>query len=181
MKLPANYEWLNTIDQLPRTIQEALKLHGTHEIVGPGSNKEILLWRDELNDAGFRVTGYSNDDIPWCGLFAAIVAKRAGKTPVHEPLWARNWVNFGNRTQQAGLGDCLVFKRGEVSGHVTWYVGEDDECYHCLGGNQSDQVCFTRIEKSRCIGIRRPIYNNQPASVKPYHLSKTGKVSSNEA
>lgn len=181
MKLPPNYEWLNQIGTLPRTIQVALSLLGTHELNGKGSNPTILAWRDELNTAGIKISDYTDDDIPWCGLFAAIVAHRAGKTVVKDPLWARNWVAFGNRTKQPALGDCLVFERQGGGGHVTWYVGEDDDCYHCLGGNQSDQVGFTRVEKHRLIMARRPTYVNQPNSVKAYRLKSTGKFSTNEA
>lgn len=52
------------------------------------------------------------------------------------------------------LGDALTFKRNG-GGHVGIYVGEDSTCYHVLGDNQSNMVCITRIEKTRCSGIRR--------------------------
>ena len=78
-KLPAAYDWLARITVPPRTIAEALKLLGTAEVVGKGSNATIMKWRDELKAAGVAISGYSDDDIPWCGLFAAIVAHRAGK------------------------------------------------------------------------------------------------------
>jgi uncharacterized protein (TIGR02594 family) len=180
MKAPSSYAWLDTLGPLPRTIQEALNLYGTAEVVGKGSNKTIIGWRDELNAAGVKITGYSDDDIPWCGLFAAIVAQRADKTVVKEPLWARNWALFGSKAAKASLGDCLVFERGN-GGHVGWYVAEDAACYHVLGGNQSNKVCITRIQKSRCIAVRRPSYNKPPASVRPYVVSATGAISTNEA
>lgn len=180
MKAPSSYAWLETLGQLPRTIQEALCLFGTAEVVGKGSNATIMAWRDELNLAGHKISGYSDDDIPWCGLFAAIVAKRAGKEPVRDPLWARNWTLFGVKASKAGLGDVLVFERGN-GGHVGFYIAEDAACYHVLGGNQSNKVCITRVEKSRCIARRRPEYRNQPASVKPYDVKPTGTISKNEA
>ena len=180
MKAPASYAWLDTLGQLPRTIQEALRLYGTAEVVGKGSNKTIIDWRDELNAAGVIISGYGDDDIPWCGLFAAIVAHRAEKAGVKDPLWARNWAKFGVKANKASLGDCLVFVRNG-GGHVGWYVAEDAKCYHVLGGNQSNKVCITRIEKHRCIAVRRPVYKKQPASVKPYLVSATGSVSKNEA
>lgn len=180
MSLPANYQWLNNVGVLPRTIQEAIKIFGVHEVSGRGSNPVIMSWRDELNKAGYKIEGYSDDDIPWCGLCAAFVAFKAGKVPVKDPLWARNWASFGVKADKASLGDCLVFVRNG-GGHVAWYVGEDSECYHCLGGNQSDQVCFTRVPKSRCIAVRRPKYNVQPDTVKPHILKSTGAASKNEA
>ncbi len=180
MNAPPAYQWLSTLGQLPRTIQEAMRLYGTTEVVGKGSNKTILDWRDELNLAGVKITGYSDDDIPWCGLFAAIVCHRAGKPVVKDPLWARNWAKFGTKAPQAALGDVLVFGR-EGGGHVGFYIAEDASAYHVLGGNQSNKVCITRVLKSRLLGCRRPPYNNMPASVKPYRVAAAGGLSQNEA
>jgi uncharacterized protein (TIGR02594 family) len=179
MMIP-KYEWLSNVGTLPKTISEALKLYGVQEIVGKGSNKTIIGWRDELNAAGVAISGYSDDDIPWCGLFAAIVVHRAGKRGVASPLWARNWAKFGTGVQEAGLGDVLVFVRNG-GGHVGFYVAEDATAYHVLGGNQSNKACVTRVEKARCIAIRRPVYNAKPDSVKPYRVAFTGVLSRNEA
>lgn len=180
MNYPPGYEWLAKVGTLPKTIQEGLALLGTAEIVGKGSNKTILSWRDELNQAGVKIEGYSDDDIPWCGLFAAIVAHRAGKQVPESPLWARNWAKFGVSTMHASLGDCLTFVRNG-GGHVGWYLAEDASAYHVLGGNQSNKVCVTRVAKDRCIAVRRPVYNQQPASVKPYAVKASGGLSRDEA
>jgi uncharacterized protein (TIGR02594 family) len=179
MTYPKGYEWLGKIGALPRTIQVGISMIGTAEIVGRGSNRTIIGWRDTLNIAGYTITGYSDDDIPWCGLFAAYVAYKAGKTPVASPLWARNWMKFGEPTSTASLGDILVFVRNG-GGHVGFYVGEDVTAYHVLGGNQGNRVSIARVAKDRCIGARRPAYNNKPASVKPYHISNGGALSRNE-
>jgi uncharacterized protein (TIGR02594 family) len=97
------------------------------------------------------------------------------------PLWARNWNNFGVSTKVAMLGDVLVFAR-ESGGHVGIYVGEDAKAYHVLGGNQSNSVSVTRINKSRCIGIRRTKWKvSQPENVRQILLSATGVISINEA
>ena len=180
MKFPLKYEWLANIGQLPRTIANGLALHGTAEIVGRGSNRTIIAWRDELNAAGHKIIGYGDDGIPWCGLFTAYVAMKAGKTPVESPLWARNWTKFGEPVLEAALGDVLVFSRNS-GGHVGFYVAEDATAFHVLGGNQGNRVSIARVAKERCIAIRRPIYNIKPASVKPYKVSAAGKMSSNEA
>lgn len=178
--LPSSYAWLNTQGTLPRTIQEGLKLLGVAEVVGRGSDRTIIGWRDELNHAGVKIEDYSDDDIPWCGLYAAIVAHRAGKVGVKEPLWARNWETFGVATGSASLGDCLVFVR-KGGGHVGWYVAEDALAYHVLGGNQANRVSITRIEKARCIAVRRPVYRVQPASVRRFLVRAAGGLSKNEA
>ena len=165
--------WLNKI-LLPRMVQEGLKLYGTHEISGTADNPEILAWGDETGVV------YEDDSIPWCGLFMAVVAKRAGKPVVASPLWARNWAKFGVKSPEAGLGDVLVFQRPGGGGHVGLYIGEDKTAYHVLGGNQGDVVSIVRILKSRCIAVRRPEYKNMPNTVKKYFLVPSGGLSANE-
>lgn len=171
----SEYAWLTNVT-LPKTIKEGIKLLGTVETPGSKSNKIILDWAAEVGLS----KAYSDDSIPWCGLFAAVVAKRAGKEIVENPLWARNWMNFGSAVGTPGLGDVLVFVRNG-GGHVGFYIAEDDTAYHVLGGNQSDAVTITRISKIRCLGGRRPFYMNRPVSVKPYIVKATGKLSENEA
>ena len=171
------YQWLAN-ENSPKVIAEAVKLYGTKEIVGKQHSKEILSWAKELS----LEKTYTNDEIPWCGLFTAIVVKRAGFDVVKSPLWARDWLNFGTPQKTAMLGDVLVFTRPGGGGHVGFYVGEDDTCYHVLGGNQSNMVNTTRILKSRCIGIRRCDWKvSQPKNVRVIKLASTGTVSINEA
>lgn len=176
MTLPAQYAWLSK-ETGPRMIVEALKLFGTVEAAGSKDNPIILAWAAEI---GLAKT-YSHDSIPWCGLFIGLVAKRAGKDVVDSPLWALSWADFGKPAAGAPmLGDVLAFKR-DGGGHVALYVGEDAGAYHCLGGNQSDQVCISRIAKSRLYKARRPIYNVQPSNVRKIVLASNGRLSSNEA
>lgn len=175
--LPPAYGWIDDLRPLPRMLEEARKLYGTFEVAGPADNPTILGWAKELGLANV----YNDDAIPWCGLFMAVVAKRAGRPVVESPLWARNWAKFGIPADRAQLGDILVFRRAQSSGHVGLYVGEDYGAFHVLGGNQSDGVTITRIARDRCIAIRRPTYRKAPASAKPVHLAANGVLSTNEA
>lgn len=177
--LPKLYSFLGKLPNLPRTIQEGLALYGTHEHKGKGSNPLILEWVKELNDSGTEVEDYSDDDIPWCGLFAAIVCKRAGKKPVDQPLWALNWAKYGLPTDKPALGDVLSFKRNG-GGHVGFYVAEDKEAFHVLGGNQSDQVSITRVAKPRLWAARTHPYVVRPSSAIPYGLNASGGLSLDE-
>ena len=179
MTYPKGYEWLGNVGQLPRTILEGLALHGTVETPGAANSPVIMGWAKE---AGKDIAAsYGADSVPWCGLYAAVVVKRAGKPVISGPLWARNWAKFGQGVDKAGLGDVLVFVR-DGGGHVGFYIAEDDTAYHVLGGNQSDKVCITRILKSRCIAKRRPYFKiAAPASVKPYRVKASGGLSRNEA
>jgi uncharacterized protein (TIGR02594 family) len=116
MALPAQYAWLSN-EPGPKMILEALKLFGTVEAAGAKDNPTILAWAVEV---GLAKT-YSHDSIPWCGLFVAVVAKRAGKEVVDSPLWALSWAEFGKPAEGgAMLGDVLTFKR-DGGGHVALY------------------------------------------------------------
>ena len=178
MTYPKDYRWISLLLP-PRTIVEAFALHGTLEAPGAADNPVILAWAKEVSKT--LGASYTDDSVPWCGLFAAVVVKRAGKEVIRGPLWARNWTNFGVRVDAPGLGDVLVFERPGGGGHVGFYVAEDASAYHVIGGNQSDAVNVSRIAKSRCIAVRRPTYKSQPASVKPYHVDGNGALSTNEA
>jgi hypothetical protein len=39
-------------------------------------------------------------------------------------------------------------------GHVTFFDREENGLLVCLGGNQSDQVCFAAYRKSLLLGLR---------------------------
>lgn len=174
MNLPAIYSWLPK-EPGPKMVLEFLKIFGTKEAPGAADNPVILAWAKEVG-----VNGYNHDSIAWCGLCMAVIAKRAGKPVVKDPLWAANWLNFGTSVQEAMLGDVLVFNR-PGGHHVALYVAEDNISYHVGGGNQSDMVCITRILKARCIGIRRPPYQNPPANIRRIIMDGAGVISQNEA
>lgn len=183
MKIPSSYAWLSKIPQLPRTIIEGLNLHGVKETPGNANTPEIMRWLRDLDEGGVTIKGYSADSIAWCGLYAAIVCyrrMRSGPEVVQNPLWARNWANYGTAAESPMLGDVLVFSRGS-GGHVGFYIAEDKSCYHVLGGNQGDAVSIVRIQKSRLLAARRPPYAVVPDSVKAYQVEATGKVSTNES
>ncbi len=176
MTIPAQYAWLNTLGTLPRMLTQGIALLGTVETPGGANNQRILDWAKEVDLQKV----YTADSIPWCGLFMAVCAKRAGKEWPSTPLWALSWSKFGVPAGQPRLGDVLTFVRNG-GGHVAFYIGEDADCYHVLGGNQSDAVTITRIKKARLHRVRRPVMNKPPASVQPFVLAATGAVSSNEA
>lgn len=176
MTLPPAYAWLAS-EPGPKMILEALKLYGVHEAPGSVNDPVIMGWAAEMGLSSV----YSSDAIPWCGLFMAIVAKRAGKQPPLQPLWALNWGVFGNAVPDyPKLGDVLIFKR-DGGGHVAMYVGEDADHYHVLGGNQGDAVSISRIAKDRLYKSRRPVYSAEPDNVRVIHLAALGAASRNEA
>jgi uncharacterized protein (TIGR02594 family) len=176
MNLPEKYKWLE-LEGAPKMIVEALKLYGTKEIVGKQHNPVIMGWASET---GLQAI-YTADEVPWCGLVMAVIAKRAGKQIPVAPLWALNWAKFGNPVDTPMLGDVLTFRR-PGGGHVGIYVGEDKVSYHVLGGNQGNAFNITRIEKIRLYKARRPAYSiAAPSNVRRIYLSSVGVLSKNEA
>lgn len=179
MSVPAKYAWLAKVQGLPRIIAEGLALHGVAEKPGAVSDPVILAWAKEVGGAVADV--FKADSIPWCGLYAAVVVKRAGKVPAKNPLWALSWSAFGVPVDSPMLGDVLVFKR-EGGGHVGFCIAEDDSAFHVLGGNQGDRVSITRIAKSRLYAARRPEWvSAAPAGRKVYRVAAGGALSTNEA
>lgn len=159
--LPAPYRFLARHPG-PPILTEALALYGTTETPGPASNPVIDGWLAELIMAGavpaWAGDVMTDDAVPWCGLFMAICAHRAGCAVPGHFLRARIWAAFGAAVEAPAVGDVLVFWRGKrhgTSGHVGLYVGEDSEAYHVLGGNQSDAVTITRIDRARLLAARR--------------------------
>lgn len=181
MTLPSLYQWLAE-EKGPVMIAKALELFDTRELSGTQNNPVIIGWAREIG--GSVADAYKADEIPWCGLFMAVVARRAAKQVVKDPLWALNWGTFGTGADVPMLGDVLVFVRttseGKKAGHVALYVGEDSDCYHVLGGNQADKVCITRMDRQRLYAARRPNYNVQPKNVRRILLGRNGSVSTNE-
>ena len=77
---------------------------------------------------------------------------------------------------QRGFGDVLTFIRPQV-GHVALYVGEDSTTYRRLGGNQTYQVCTTRLDQTRLRAVRQPLYMSMPSTVKPDIVKAQGGIS----
>lgn len=175
MKIPKAYQWLLQ-EGAPRHLLKALELYGVTETVGSKHNPIIMGWAKET---GLEKV-YTADEIPWCGLYIAVVMHRSERPVVQNPLWALNWNNFGVRVTTPMLGDVLTFTR-KSGGHVGIYVGEDATAYHVLGGNQGNQVNVVRIAKSRLSQARRPQYTSQPTNVRTVILAGNGALSTNEA
>ena len=182
--LPLQYSWLMGVPW-PPMLGVAINEFGLVEGEGDANNPIILGWAREAAEAGagaWLEAFYVQDSVPWCGLFMAMCAARAGYGVQPDCLSARGWMDWGDKTFEPGLGDVLVFWRGRPdgsNGHVGLYIGEDADCFHVLGGNQGDAVSIVRIAKSRLLGARQ-----WPgvARVPPVTLAASGgPISENEA
>jgi uncharacterized protein (TIGR02594 family) len=183
LALPTQYAWLKD-EPAPRMLLWALSYHGLKEVVGKGSNPEIMLMWRRLRQAGHgKVYGefYTDDDIAWCGLFMADAALAAAKPVPRKFLGALEWAEWGNPVVgEPKLGDVLVFSR-KGGGHVALYVGEDSECYHILGGNQGNSVSIVRRDKGTLVAARNLYTVGQPPNCRRVFLTATGGKSTNEA
>lgn len=158
----------------------AEQLLGTTEIKGKRSNPRIIQWAK--NVGGWITSYYKNDDIPWCGLFVDHCLRVHGiEITIDNPLGARNWAKFGFEVEPC-RGAIMVFTR-KGGGHVGFYVSEDLDFYHILGGNQSNTVNVTKIAKSRFLSARWPtnyptLHNRNKGRI---YKKFDGTVSTNEA
>ena len=163
---------------------------GLREIRGRRHNKTIMGWAKQLGK--FVDSVYKSDEIAWCGLFVAACLHQNGiSAGFKNPLGARNWLKHGKSVDPC-YGSILVFWRGKKrgwQGHVGFYVSEDKNYYHVLGGNQSNSVNVTKIAKSRLLGARWPknyptLHENVKSQIgKNGRINKRfdGAVSTNEA
>lgn len=135
-------------------MKTAKSLLGIKEIPGAANNKAIIGWAKEIGKPVSSI--YTADSIAWCGLFTSYVVFKNGMKPVDEPLWALNWAHFGLKLDTPAYGAIMVFKRSG-GGHVGFYISEDADSYHILGGNQTDMVCVKKVAKAQCVGIRWPL------------------------
>ena len=157
---------------------EAQRCIGITEDRGPGSNPLIIGWGKRLK------ISYGNDETPWCGLFVAhCIGSQLTSEPLPiNPLGARNWVRLGVACAMPQPGAVMVFwrkSRASGLGHVAFYVGEDANSFHVLGGNQGDTVSVTRMARDRFIAARWPS-TAPPPTGRPRLLTPQGALSTNE-
>lgn len=135
----------------PLWLTTAKSYIGLAEIPGPAHNRTILIWIRKLG------AWWQDDETAWCGSYTAHCIQSAG-LPIPKAWYrAKAWADYGTSINDAKCapGAILVFER-PGGGHVGFYVGEDRDYFHVLGGNQSNGVNVTRIKKSRCIAARWP-------------------------
>jgi uncharacterized protein (TIGR02594 family) len=198
--VPAKWQWITKITGLPQIVQEALKEVGTLEAGGTLNNRKIIGWADEIARCNpttynnWAADWYTQDSVPWCGLFVALVACRSanGKTnrmPVKSYLSSLAWANWGNgvswKTNLNNIycGDVAVFTR-TGGGHVSVIIGvsKDGKYLLCCGGNQDNAVNIKLFPISRLYAVRRPPYSIKPAGAKHIRVATTGvPISNNEA
>jgi len=118
--------------------------------------RRMMNMHEVYDNAGLRrwlaSDGYALGDpaeFPWCG--------DAVETPIRltlpdepipkNPYWALNWQKWGEPTEPTY--GCVISISRPGGGHVAFLVGQDTSRYYCLGGNQSNRIRVSPINKSR--------------------------------
>lgn len=123
--------------------------------------------------------------LPWCGDFVqTVIALSLPQEPmVSQPYAARGWLRFGVGCTPC-FGAVAVFWRGSktgTKGHVGFLVGDDENFWYVLGGNQSNKVCIARMVKARLLETRWPKSHGNPEVPLPDGNGLNAALSTNEA
>lgn len=149
---------------------------GLKEVAGIENEPIIIKWLYKLK------AWWSNDEVPWCGVYCAACITECGLPIVLPKYWmrARDWLNWGIPLDFPAVGAVVVFER-KGGGHVGFVVGQSiDGHLMVLGGNQNNRVSIAPFDKSRVLGYRWPPGQVVIVSKLPI-LDSNGKVSANEA
>lgn len=133
----------------PVWVAWALKEVGFHET---RSNRNISRY------TSLAKCGQEGD--PWCAIFVNAALEVNGIPGTRSAL-ARSFEHDSNFVQLSGpaYGAITTMWRGSPksgSGHVFFYLGENDKGVLALGGNQSDQVCKQYEPRNRIVGYYWP-------------------------
>ena len=108
---------------------------------------------------------------PWCAIFVNACLEAVGVRGTRSAM-ARSFEHDTNFVRLPGpaLGAITTMWRGSPSagtGHVFFYLGENDHGVLALGGNQNDRVCRQYEPRDRIVGYWWP---------KSVALPKAGKI-----
>jgi uncharacterized protein (TIGR02594 family) len=147
-------------------LREALAVKRTGE---GGLSEETGRRRVHLIEAVNRRIPMVN--IAWCGVFVAHCLRRA-EPDMELPRWHAQsgpWKDVGEPCEPQ-LGAIMVYwylAPHSPLGHVGFYVGEDEECFHTLGGNQHQEIDVERFPKRRLVAARWPSTRTPPTGERP--------------
>jgi uncharacterized protein (TIGR02594 family) len=137
----------------PIDVAEAELALGVKEIPGKENNPRIVMYHATTKG------GSAGDETAWCSSFVNYCVEQAGLKGT-DSKGARSWhdTNWGqNVTAHPEKGDIVVFSRTgggapAGSGHVAFYLDQDDTTIRCLGGNQGNAVSIRRYPKNGMMG-----------------------------
>ena len=144
----------------PEWVSIAIKELGIKELKD-GDNSRIVEYADTTS------LHAKQDEVPWCSSFVNWCLKQAGIKGTNSAA-AISWLDWGVSIDEPIDGCICVIKRkeggkdkatGSSSGyHVAFWISQDKESVHLLGGNQSDQVKISSfmLRSYEIAGYRMP-------------------------
>lgn len=184
--IPARYDFLNHVGQLPQLFATGLQYIGIKEYPTKANNNPVIL--DMAKRVGVEKI-YTNDEIAWCALFIFFLLIVTGKplpsvgSDKYNYLRAKTFIGWGSSVKKDALmfGDIVVYKRPDGY-HVAIFIAYTKQGNHIIfGANQSNSVTFTEIGQDRWQYGGRYYKTGAPVSVKKYVVDGTGLLSTNEA
>ncbi|MDQ9009049.1 TIGR02594 family protein [Acinetobacter gerneri] len=135
-------------------------------------NPTILKWLKTLG------AWWQEDETPWCGTFVAWCLKTAGVAYPKHWYRALDYVNYGSKLAKPAYG-CVAIKTRNGGGHVCFVAGRDSKTGKlvCIGGNQSNMVCYALYNESDFHEFRWYGKTNRPADSR-YNLPVLSGVTS---
>lgn len=153
------------VDAIPAWLVVARKYLGVEEIPGSQSNPTILRFIANISGAfpeqAQYAANYKNDDIAWCGVFAADCLAEVGiRGPFNKSndllswMWANAWQTWGQELSEPRVGAILCFNRHV--GFLNRII--DDDTFEVIGGNQSSPQggAVTLSTRSDAVSMRWP-------------------------
>ena len=137
-QVKSNYPWMDI----------AIKELGVSEIFGSKDNPRIIEYHSATT---LKAT---EDETPWCASFVSWCLEKA-KIKSMRSARAKDYLKFGKELVKPVFGCIVVFTR-DGGGHVAFFVKEDEHGIYCLGGNQSNKVCYKYYPKANLLGYRMP-------------------------
>lgn len=147
---------------IPIWIRVAQREIGVKEIRG-GEHPRILEYHSKTT---LRAT---EDEVSWCSSFMNWVCWKCGLERSHSAA-ARSWLGYGKTLPGFKKYAIVILKRGNSSwqGHVAFAMKDNGNgTIQCLGGNQSDSVCYANYSKSAVLGYRWPVPEENVTAIRP--------------
>jgi uncharacterized protein (TIGR02594 family) len=136
-----------------KVLQLAKTQIGVKEFIN-GSNPQIEAYH---KFSSLKNDKESDDSVAWCSSFMCWLMESSGFKSTNSQS-ARSWLNYGTEATIPKKGDVVIFWRGSKSGwqgHVALFDSYDIRGnIVCLGGNQSDAVCYKEYLAEQLLGFR---------------------------
>lgn len=163
-------------------LQDAISELGVVEGKGSANDPRVLEYE--------KITGYSQDSVPWCGSFMAWLAKKNGipftaSKAAAALYWATDWIEEGYGVKlKAPIPGAIMVKKRVGGNHVTMFhrwIDKNAGVFEGVGGNQGGgkksghdgAVTLSRFLISDFFSIAWPKKVPIPSANKPLRKSES--------